>query len=274
MHLFMPSGLRLVPPFAWEEAPKTNYQKKLESKCNTKNGIPRVSFADGTLVLGVPIGSNEFIAKHIDDVCAELAHLAKRIGLLKSSIAKFLLLRACFGACRINHLLRSLPFESGRSLSEKTAIIVRDTLGKILGSALPDLNYELACLTVRRGGLGIRNPRLVFGPAFLASNLAFGSAQEELPEQFWRELLGAWRVIQPDLHLNAASLANIEALDSVEPEDIDAAWLKQNWWQAQVNTQLEVHFKLNAPPPPRKSISSMPGKQNSTIHVCRRRISS
>ena len=47
--------------------------------------------------------------------------------------------------------------------------------------------------------------------------------------------------------MNVASLANIEALDSVEPEDIDAAWLKQNWWQAHVNMQLEVHFKLTAP---------------------------
>ena len=47
--------------------------------------------------------------------------------------------------------------------------------------------------------------------------------------------------------MNVASLANIEALDSVELEDIDATWLKQNWWQAHVNTQLEVHFKLTAP---------------------------
>ena len=125
--------------------------------------IPRVSLASGTVVLGVPIGSDEFIATYLEDVCANLAHLAKRIGLLKSAIAKFLLLRACFGTCRINHLLRSLPFEHGRSLSEKTATIVRDNLGHILGSAIPDIHYELACLPMRRGGLGIRNPRLVFG---------------------------------------------------------------------------------------------------------------
>ena len=67
--------------------------------------------------------------------------------------------------------------------------------------------------------------------------------REQLPEQFWREIVAAWRAIQPDLHLNVASLANIEALDSVEPEDSNAAWLKQNWWQ----TQVDAHFKLNAP---------------------------
>ena len=197
-------------------------------------------------MLGVPIGSDEFIATYLEDVCAKLAHLAKRIGLLKSAIAKFLLLRACFGTCRINHLLRSLPFEHGRSLSEKTATIVRDNLGHILGSAIPDIHYKLACLPMRRGGLGICNPRLVFGPAFLASNLAFGSSHEELPGRFWSDLLAAWKEIQPDLNLNAATLANIETLDNIEPEDIDEAWPQQKWWQAQVDTQLEVHFKLNA----------------------------
>ena len=117
--------------------------------------------------------------------------------MLKSAFAKFLLLRACFGACRINHLLRSLPFEHGSLLAEKTAVIVRDTLGGILGSQLPDLLYELAYLPVRRGGLGIRNPRLVHGPVFLASNFVFGSAKEQPPERFWVELRDAWKTNTP-----------------------------------------------------------------------------
>ena len=45
-------------------------------------GIPRVSFHDGTVALGVPIGSNAFIAKDMDDVCGKLVQLARRIGLL------------------------------------------------------------------------------------------------------------------------------------------------------------------------------------------------
>ena len=113
-------------------------------------------------------------------------------------------------ACRINRLLRSLPFEQGSSLAEKTATFVRDTASGILGSTIPDLHCELPCLPVRRGGLGIRNPRLVFGPAFLASNLAFGSAQEELPEQFWSEPQEVWKAIEPGHNLNAAAVANFE----------------------------------------------------------------
>ena len=49
-----------------------------------------------TVVLGVPVGSNDFIAKH---VCPKLPHPVKRVGLLNSVIANFFLLQACFGAC-------------------------------------------------------------------------------------------------------------------------------------------------------------------------------
>ena len=45
-------------------------------------------------------------------------------------------------------------------------------LEEILGSPLPDICFLLACLPVRKGGLGIRNPALVLGPAFIASNFS------------------------------------------------------------------------------------------------------
>ena len=45
----------------------------------------------------------------------------------------------------------------------------------------------------------------------------------------------------------SSTLAAIEAAESIEPDDIDAAWGKQKWWQAQVDTRMEARFKLNAP---------------------------
>ena len=125
------------------------------------DGIPRHSLDEGTVVLGVPIGNDAFVNTIVDDDCAKLTHMAERIGLLKSNIANFLLLRACFGACRINHLLRSLPFQHARLLAEKSSVFVRNALDEILGSPLPDICFLLACLPVRKGGLGIHDPALV-----------------------------------------------------------------------------------------------------------------
>ena len=76
---------------------------------------------------------------------------------------------------------------------------------------------------MRRGGLGIRNQRLVHGLAFLASNFVFGSAQEELLERFSVELRDSWKTIQADLNLNVSSLVNIDALGNIEPEYVDIA---------------------------------------------------
>ena len=49
------------------------------------------------------------------------------------------------------------------------------------------------------------------------------------------------------LLLNATTLAAIEGAESIEPDDIDDSWTKQKWWQEQVHTQRDAHFKLNAP---------------------------
>ena len=47
--------------------------------------------------------------------------------------------------------------------------------------------------------------------------------------------------------MDASTLAAIEAAESIELDDIDAAWTKQKWWQAQVGARMEAQFKLNAP---------------------------
>ena len=49
------------------------------------------------------------------------------------------------------------------------------------------------------------------------------------------------------LPLDDATLAAIEASESIDPNKIDTAWTKQRWWQGQVDARIEAHFKLNAP---------------------------
>ena len=49
------------------------------------------------------------------------------------------------------------------------------------------------------------------------------------------------------LPLDDATLAAIEAAESIDHDDIATAWKKQRWWQEQVDAQMEAHFKLNAP---------------------------
>ena len=144
----------------------------------------------------MPIGSDAFIHQTIDEVCAKIQGLLSKLSFLKSNLTKFLLQRACFGVCRVNHLLRSLPFAHGTSLALKSSVLFHDALGDALGSAIPDIHHELASLPVRKGGLGLRNPTTVLGPAYLASNFSFASSHEGLPDAFWAEFQEAWTSIQ------------------------------------------------------------------------------
>ena len=101
-------------------------------------GIPRIPMSEWTTVLGVPVGSDSNEEKAIDDVCEKLSTLLSKVALSKYSLAKFLLLRASFGAYRVNHLLRSVPFHHGPTLTRKSAILFR--------SALDDCQHEKVAL--------------------------------------------------------------------------------------------------------------------------------
>ena len=159
-------------------------------------GVPRVLASWGVEVLGVPIGHESFVAKTLMRKLEELEFLLGRLALLESSLAKFLLLRACLGACRVVFLLRTVPFALGRQLAEKSAALVRKSLEGLLQIPLDDVQFGLACLRTHKGGLGIQDPRQVHGPAFLGSNFTYAaSVTSGLPGAFWQELELGWKQI-------------------------------------------------------------------------------
>ena len=101
-------------------------------------GIPRSPMSEWTTVLGVPVGSDSNEEKAIDDVCGKPSTLLSNVALWKYSLAKYFLLRASFGACRINHLLRSWHFHHRPMLTRKLEILFR--------SALDDYQHEKVAL--------------------------------------------------------------------------------------------------------------------------------
>ena len=73
---------------------------------------------------------------------------------LESEVANFgfFLLKACFGTCRVNHLLRSLAVGHGWSLAEQTSALFRATFDSIFGDSCFDLRWVLACMLRPKGG--------------------------------------------------------------------------------------------------------------------------
>ena len=119
---------------------------------------PTTSAIPGPIVLGIPIGGVSSVNKFIDEFLSKIQRCWPSIGIADKK--KFLLLRAWFVACRVNHLLRAYSLSS-----------------HVLG---------------RRGGLELRNPNVVHGPAYLAAQFSFAQTSEDLPAAYWSELAAAW----------------------------------------------------------------------------------
>lgn len=82
---------------------------------------------------------------------------------------ELLLLRSCLGACKINHLLRTVPPEL---IVDQIATFdqgLRSTLANILRCPIGDTNWKQATLPFRLGGLGIRDTLPSATAAFISS---------------------------------------------------------------------------------------------------------
>jgi len=196
--------------------------------------IPLISSADGIVVLGVPVGSPDFIHRQVGEVVQGMQTMLGRLPQLQPSFARFLLLRECLGPCKVNHLLRSLEFSHGLRLARETTSIVRGALDEILGSPCSDLQFQLACSNVRQGGMGLRSPMLTHIPAMLSSIFSFAQYQGCLPQYLSNNMQPALQVMQQQCTVPPEVLTLPRDAD-VPLASLDPSWSRQLWWQNIVN---------------------------------------
>jgi len=103
---------------------------------------------------------------HLESCCTELSRVIDRLRLLPSHDA-LVLLRACFGAPKLMHILHCAPCDDHTSLVEFDNL--KRGISLICNSDLSGLQMLQASLPVRDGGLEIRSVASVALSAFLAS---------------------------------------------------------------------------------------------------------
>ena len=84
--------------------------------------------------------------EHKSAISEKMRVMLEKLGQLDSSLAKFLILRASFGACRINHLLRALPFGVGKAPSVDIGRLFRSAFVDCVGEGSDASHFNLACL--------------------------------------------------------------------------------------------------------------------------------
>ncbi len=138
----------------------------------------------GVKVLGVPVGSAEFIGGETTKALAKLGACFLRLKTLSCAFSAFHILRSCLSACKVMFLSRTLPFEAAEWVANEAQARMATAFNQLLGVTLEPPQWALACLPAKKGGLGILNPRAAVAAAHVASFLvsSVGAHSHELPQ--------------------------------------------------------------------------------------------
>ena len=111
------------------------------------------------------------------DVCFQ------KLSLLPCVFSAFHILRSCLTACKVMFLLRTLTYEVAERVSEETQKKMASALNAMLDVTLDPHQWALARLPVKRGGLGILDPKLIAAAAHVSSFLvsSVGAQTFQLP---------------------------------------------------------------------------------------------
>ena len=150
--------------------------------------------------------------------------LLTKLSHLDHSLSKFLILRASFGACRINHLLRALPFLVGQKLAVEVGHLFRSAFSECAGGGVDTLHFDLACLLTFCGGLGLRDPETVHESAFLAAAFTCSAGADDLPTCFWEDATEACGFTRTAYGFPEAMLG-VDFTNTQMPD-----WSNQRWW--------------------------------------------
>ena len=127
----------------------------------------------GLKILGTPLGSPEFVSRHMRELREEHDGLLNALKAMPELQSAWLLLSLCASA-RANYYLRALPPSLSREFAESHDAALLDTLFGLLdqpGANAEDMQWAraVAQLPLRAGGLGLRSAVRTAPAAYWAS---------------------------------------------------------------------------------------------------------
>jgi hypothetical protein len=124
---------------------------------------------EGIIVLGVPIGSDDFVQRTVLQRVRELGLVVPLLDLLRDAQMQYLLLRCCAHP-RVSYTLRGVPPGLALLGAQQHDATIREGLQRILpGAELSARALQVAGLPVRIGGLGLTSAVRISPAAYLGS---------------------------------------------------------------------------------------------------------
>jgi hypothetical protein len=133
---------------------------------------------DNACLLGSPLSTGQALDIEWGERCKDMERAAHRLNDVGAQNA-LILLRASFGAPRVQHLLRSSLSWDHPGLARFDEV-QRGALSSVANANLSDIQWIQATLPIKQGGLGLRRVASLALPSFLASSCGTGPLQEAM----------------------------------------------------------------------------------------------
>ena len=176
----------------------------------------------GLTVLGVPLGSSEFVAAQLQVLANSHASLLQRVQSLEDLQASWLLLLFCCSP-RCNHVLRLLPPDCTSAFATTHDAALVCALSDLLQAGpLPAPARQLAQTPLRLGGLGLRS-------AVATAPAAYWASWADTLQVFRRQLPALLELVLP--HLGDGGVAGSAGAPCLQAASAVAVSLAFPTWQ-------------------------------------------
>ena len=146
-----------------------------DEKCEAFSQVPVEDWSlpislvtGGTLILGTPIGSDEFVSRSCAEIVSKEKSLLNRIPLLGNLQVSSLLLHYC-GVSKMTHLLRSVAPSLIRDAANDRDVNVLRCFESIVGFQLNSIQARQLEFRIAKGGFGLQSATQRSHQAFLGA---------------------------------------------------------------------------------------------------------
>ena len=177
--LILSTAATVSPP----SRPKTKVWCPLDISDETYplgRGISRVPASSGIVVLGAPVGYENFVGEKLSEKVSQIESITEALPLLQNPQLEFVLLSSCLGLRKFMFFLRTTMTTDHQDLLLKFDSVTREGLSRILGLPLTHLQWRQAKLPVTLAGVGLHSAEDLAAVAYATSYLSSHSMVQDL----------------------------------------------------------------------------------------------